>query len=129
GVKKTIGLVENMGYMFLTQNLGIDTVINQKMIAASHIFSFIRKGEIVLVMNLSDADAEICEYIAKPNTKIVNTPIKNLPNFPKGAIIGGVIRGEESFITVGDSVIRPNDRVVVFSRPEAIHDVETFFHN
>jgi trk system potassium uptake protein TrkA len=128
GVKKTIALVENMSYMLLTQNLGIDTVINQKLIAASHIFSFIRRGDIVQLMSLSDAEAEVCEYIAKPHTKIVDTPIKNLRGFPKGAIIGGVIRNNEAFITVGDSIIRPNDRVVVFSRPEAIYDVETFFN-
>lgn len=127
GVKKTIALVENMGYLYLTQTLGIDTVINQKLIAASHIFSFIRKGEIVLLMSLSDADAEIVEYIVKPDTKITEGAVKDL-NFPKGAIIGGVIRGEQSFITVGDSVLRPDDRVVVFSKPEAIHAVETFFH-
>jgi trk system potassium uptake protein TrkA len=128
GVKKTIALVENMGYLLLTQTLGIDTVINQKLIAASHIFSFIRKGDIVLLMNLSDADAEVCEYIVKPNTKITQSAIKNLADFPKGAIIGGVVRGEESFITVGDSILQANDRVVVFSRPEAIPQVETFFH-
>ncbi|HMQ50947.1 MAG TPA: Trk system potassium transporter TrkA [Anaerolineae bacterium] len=128
GVKKTIALVENMGYLYLTQTLGIDTVINQKLIAASHIFSFIRKGEIVLLMNLSDADAEIVEYVVKPGTKITKGAIKELSDFPKGAIIGGVVRGNESFITVGDSVLKPNDRVVVFSKPEAIHAVEKFFH-
>jgi trk system potassium uptake protein TrkA len=79
-------------------------------------------------MNLSDADAEVCEYIVKPNTKITQSAIKNLADFPKGAIIGGVVRGEESFITVGDSILQANDRVVVFSRPEAIPQVETFFH-
>lgn len=128
GVKKTIALVENMDYMLLTQNLGIDTVINRKLIAASHIFSFIRKGEIVLLMNLSDADAEVCEYIVKPNTKITQGKIKDLPDFPKGAIIGGVIRGNESFITVGNSTLQPDDRVVIFTRPEAIAEVESFFH-
>ena len=128
GVKKTIALVENMGYLFLTQTLGIDTVINQKLIAASHIFSFIRKGEIVRLMNLSDAEAEVVEYVVKPHTKITTNSIKNLAGFPKGAIIGGVIRGEESFITVGDSVLRPDDRVVVFTKPEAIPVLESFFH-
>lgn len=128
GVKKTIALVENMGYLLLTQTLGIDTVINQKLIAANHIFSFIRKGDIVLLMSLSDADAEVCEYIVKPNTKITQSAIKNLVDFPKGAIIGGVVRGEESFITVGDSMLQADDRVIVFSRPEAIPQVETFFH-
>jgi len=128
GVKKTIALVENMGYLLLSQTLGIDTVINQKLIAASHIFSFIRKGEIVWLMSMSDADAEVVEYIAKPHTKITLNSVKNLTEFPRGAIIGGVIRGEESFITVGSSVIEPGDRVVVFSKPEAIPEVETFFH-
>lgn len=128
GVKKTIALVENMDYMLLTQNLGIDTVINQKMIAAGHIFSFIRKGEIVMLMNLSDADAEICEYIVKPDTKITRSAVKDLGGFPKGAIIGGVVRGDHSFITVGDSVLQPDDRVVVFSRPEAVKQLDTFFH-
>jgi trk system potassium uptake protein TrkA len=128
GVKKTIALVENMSYLLLSQTLGIDTVINQKMIAASHIFRFIRKGEIAWLMSMSDADAEVVEYIVKPNTKITSSSIKNLTGFPRGAIIGGVIRGEESFITVGDSIIKPGDRVVVFSKPEAIPEVETFFH-
>ncbi|MCB0194289.1 MAG: Trk system potassium transporter TrkA [Anaerolineae bacterium] len=128
GVKKTIALVENMGYLYLTQTLGIDTVINQKLIAASHIFSFIRKGEIVLLMNLSDADAEIVEYVVKPHTRITQGAVKDMVGFPKGAIIGGVIRGEQSFITVGDSELKPDDRVVVFSKPEAIHEVEKFFH-
>ncbi len=128
GVKKTIALVENMDYMLLTQNLGIDTVINQKMIAAGHIFSFIRKGEIVMLMNLSDADAEICEYIVKPNTKITQGAVKDLKGFPKGAIIGGVVRGNNAFITVGDSVLQPDDRVVVFSRPDAVKQLDTFFH-
>ena len=128
GVKKTIALVENMGYLFLTQTLGIDTVINQKLIAASHIFSFIRKGEIVMLMNVSDADAEVVEYVVKPHTKITQSAVKDLVGFPKGAIIGGVIRGNESYITVGDSVIKPDDRVVVFSKPEAIYEVEKFFH-
>ena len=81
-----------------------------------------------MLMSLSDADAEICEYVVKPNTKIANTPIKDLEDFPRNAIIGGVIRGEKSFITIGDSIIRPYDKVVVFSRPEAVPEVEDFFN-
>ena len=77
---------------------------------------------------LSDADAEVVEYVVKPGTKITQGAIKELKGFPKGAIIGGVVRGNESFITVGDSVLKPNDRVVVFSKPEAIYAVEKFFH-
>ncbi|OQY45610.1 MAG: hypothetical protein B6242_09850 [Anaerolineaceae bacterium 4572_78] len=97
------------------------------MIAASYIFRFIRKGEIVLATNLSSVDAEIFEYYVKPGMKITKKPIKDL-NFPTGAIIGGVVRGNESFITIGSTLIKPGDYAVVFSLPDAIHEVEVFFN-
>ncbi len=127
GVKKTIALIENMSYTILSQNLGIDTIINKQLIAASYIFRFIRKGEIVLATNLSSVDAEIFEYYVKPGMKITKKPIKDL-NFPTGAIIGGVVRGNESFITIGSTLIKPGDYAVVFSLPDAIHEVEVFFN-
>ena len=54
-------------------------------------------------------------------------PVRRL-NFPKGAIIGGIIRGEDSFIAVGDFQIQEGDRVVVFAMPEAVHNVDELFH-
>ena len=47
GVKKTIALVENMDYFQLSQSIGIDTLINKKLLAANNIFRYIRKGEVV----------------------------------------------------------------------------------
>ncbi|MCB0445093.1 MAG: Trk system potassium transporter TrkA, partial [Gelidibacter sp.] len=47
GVKKTIALVENMDYYQLSQSIGIDTLINKKLLAANNIFRYIRKGEVV----------------------------------------------------------------------------------
>ena len=47
--------------------------------------------------------------------------------FPRNAIVGGVIRGSESFIAVGDTVIEPYDRVAVFALPEAVKEVDRFF--
>jgi trk system potassium uptake protein TrkA len=71
-------------------------------------------------------DAEVLEFIVKPRSKITNKLIRDL-KFPKDAIIGGVVRGENSYVTMGDFRIEPRDRVVVFSMPEAIHEVEGFF--
>jgi trk system potassium uptake protein TrkA len=67
------------------------------------------------------------EFIAKPHSLITRKPIRNL-NTPKGAIIGGIIRGEDSHIAVGDLQIQENDKVVVFSLPEAIHKVDMLFN-
>jgi len=126
GVSKTIALVENMDYIHLSQTIGIDTLINKKLIAAGDIFRHIRKGNIISVRNLYDMDAEILEFEVTTGTKITKKPIKNL-NFPTSAIIGGLVRDGKGYITLGNTQIYAGDHVVVFARPEAIKKVESFF--
>lgn len=126
GVKKTIALVENVDYIHLSQNIGVDTMINRKLIAANFIFRYIRKGDIISITSIHGVDAEIVEFFVKEDSKITKQYIKNL-KFPKSALIAGVVRKKESRIPNGDFRIRANDRVVVLCSPKAIHKVEAFF--
>ena len=57
GVKKTIALVENMDYFALSRSIGVDTLINKKLLAANSIFRYIRKGEVVAMTKLSNMQA------------------------------------------------------------------------
>ena len=125
-VKKTIALVENVDYIHLSQNIGVDTMINKKLIAANFIFRYIRKGDVINLTSIHGVDAEILEFIVKAGSKITEKEIRNL-NFPKGAIIGGVVRNGQGYTTLGNFQFRPKDRAVVLCRPEYIHDVEEFF--
>ncbi|MBL3654960.1 Trk system potassium transporter TrkA [Fulvivirga sediminis] len=125
-VKKTISLVENIDYIHLSQNIGVDTMINKKLIAANFIFRYIRKGDVISLTSIHGVDAEILEFIVKAGSKITTREIKEL-DFPKGAIIGGVVRNGVGYTTMGDFQFRPKDRAVVLCRPECIHDVEEFF--
>ncbi|MBX2841753.1 MAG: Trk system potassium transporter TrkA [Flammeovirgaceae bacterium] len=126
GVPKTIALVENMDYIHLSQNIGVDTMINKKLIAASFIFRYIREGQVIAITSIHGVDAEILEFVVNKDSKITKKPLKNL-EFPKTAIVGGVIRDGKGLITMGDFCFQENDRVVVLSRPECIHKVEGFF--
>ncbi len=126
GVKKTVSLVENVELLNLSQDIGIDALINKKLIAASYIFRYIREGDVNALTNIHGMDAEVLEFIVKPRSKITNKIIKEV-KFPKNAIIGGVVRGAESYIPMGDFRIEQRDRVVVFTLPECIHKVEEFF--
>ena len=126
GVKKTIAMVENIEYINLSQNIGIDTMINKKLIAANFIFRYIRKGDIISLTGIHGVDAEIVEFKVKEGTRITRKKIKEL-NFPKSAIIGGVIRDGKGFITLGDFEIKAGDRVVVFVLADSINKVEQFF--
>ena len=125
-IKKTIALVENMDYFNLSQSIGIDTLINKKLLAANDIFKFVRNGDIVELAKLNDMDAEIVEFIVNENSKVLNKKIKDL-NFPLSAIIGGVIRNNQGRIALGDFDIQLGDRVLVCSKPESIKKVESLF--
>ena len=112
--------------MPLTQTIGLDSLINMKLIAATNILQYIRRGEVIAKTTLEGIDAQLFEYVAQPNSPIVKKPVKDL-GFPKEAIIGGIIRGKESFIVVGDSQIKPYDKVVIFSLPGGVKKIEKLF--
>jgi len=126
GVRKTIALVENMNYIHLSQNIGVDTMINKKLIAANFIFRYIRQGEVISLTSLHGVDAEIVEFEVNEGSKVNGRSIRDI-GFPKSAIVGGVIRHGKSFTPDGDFVFQSLDHVVVLARPECIHKVEGLF--
>lgn len=126
GVTRTIALVENMDYFQLSHSIGIDTLINKKLLAASNIFRYIRKGEVVAMTRLNNMEAELLEFIVKPTSKVANKRIVDL-DFPRSAIIGGIIRNGEGLIALGNFKIAPGDRAVVCCLPHAIHKIEKMF--
>ncbi|MBJ6367836.1 Trk system potassium transporter TrkA [Snuella sedimenti] len=126
GVKKTIALVENMDYFELSHSIGIETLINKKLLAANNIFRYIRKGEVVAMTKLSNMNAELLEFEVKATSAICNKVIKNI-DFPRSAIIGGVIRNGLGVIALGDFKIQEGDRVVVCSLLQSIKGVEKLF--
>lgn len=126
-VTKTIALVENMDYIHLSQKIGVDTLINKKLIAANFIFRYIRKGQVLTLTSIHGVDAEILEFEVKETSRITEKVLRKM-NFPRNAIIGGVIRNGEGLIPMGDFRFLPQDRVIVVSRPDCIHTVESFFN-
>ena len=126
GVKKTIALVENTDYIQLSQNIGVDTMINKRLIAANFIFRYIREGDVVSIAGIHGVEAEILEYEVHNNCKIANRRLRDL-RFPKEAVIGGVIRDQKGYIALGDFQFEDDDRVVVLSKREALEEVGDFF--
>lgn len=126
GVKKTIAMVENMDYIHLSQNIGVDTMINKKLIAANFVSRYIRKGDVISLTGIHGVDAEIMEFEVKETSKINHKKIKNI-NFPENSIVGGVVRKGIGYTTFGDFEFRPKDRAVIMCLPESVHEVEQYF--
>ena len=114
GVKKTIAEVENMEYINLAENTGIDTIINKKISAASRIFRHTTNPNVTQVKYMTGTEAEVLEFNVPANSKITKGTLRSI-DFPKDAIVGGGTRDGEPFIATGDTIINANDKVVVFT--------------
>ena len=126
GIARTIAEVENLEYIRLAEDMGVDAVINKKLITAGRIFKFTLSDKIRFIKYMSGTNAEVLEYITAPGSKITSAQLKDL-DFPGDAVIGGLIQGNESIIAVGDTRIEDYDRVVVFALPQAVKEVDRFF--
>ena len=126
GVKKTIAEVENIEYIGLAENSGIHSIINKKIAAASRIFRHTIGVNVTQVKYMTGTEAEILELNVAPKAKITRGTLRSL-DFPKGALIAGGTRDGVPFIASGNTIIRANDKVVVFTLPEAYDRLKKFF--
>ncbi|RKD88474.1 Trk system potassium transporter TrkA [Mangrovibacterium diazotrophicum] len=126
GIKRTVAEVENIDFMGIAESMDIGSLINKKLIAASYIYKYTLGAQVNQAKCLTASEAEVFELIATEGSKITQTPIKDI-GFPEDAILGGIIRGQMSFVVKGDSEIQPGDKVVVFALPSAIRKLDKFF--
>ena len=127
GVEKTVAEVENIDYISMAESLDIGTVINKKMIAASHIYQMMLDADVSNVKCLTFANADVAEFTVPAGAKITKHFIKDL-GLPKGTTIGGMIRNGEGVLVTGDTLIQPGDHVVVFCLSMMIKKIEKFFN-
>jgi trk system potassium uptake protein TrkA len=126
GVKKTFAEVENIEYINLAENTGIDTIINKKISAASRIFRHTVSPIITQVKYMAGTDAEVLELNVPENSRITKGTLRAI-DFPKDAIVGGGTREGIPYIATGDTIINANDKVVVFTLPTAYERLNKFF--
>ncbi|TKG95941.1 Trk system potassium transporter TrkA [Puteibacter caeruleilacunae] len=126
GVRRTVAEVENLDYMNIAHEIGIGTLVNKKLIAASYIYRFTLQAEVSHMKCLSATDAEVLEFIAKPDALITKKAISDV-SFPSEANIGGIIRNNRGYIVKGDTQIQEGDKVVVFALPSVVKKLEKYF--
>ena len=126
GVRKTIAQVENLDYFDMADDLDIGTIINKKMIAASHIYRMLLKGDVDNVKMLTIGKADVAEFVVKPGSKVTKKPVMEL-NFPLGINIGGMSREGKSMLVGGRTQLQAGDKVVVFCINNTLKKLDRFF--
>jgi trk system potassium uptake protein len=123
GAKNTITKISKFGYFSLMSAIGIEQVVSPRLSAINSILQHIRRGKVLSAQAIKGEQAEIMEAVALETSEIVGKPLKKI-NIPKGSLVTGIIRGEKVIIPSGDSVIEPGDRIIIFTRKDAISKVE-----
>jgi trk/ktr system potassium uptake protein len=123
GARKTITRINKLSYIPLVSAIGIDTVVSTRLSAVRAILRYIRKGRIISAVPLKGEHAEAIEAEALDTSDIVNIPLSQV-KFPKGALVGAIVRGKEIIIPRGDSIIRPKDRLIILALQKVVPKLE-----
>ncbi|ERM81558.1 potassium transporter TrkA [Rhodonellum psychrophilum GCM71 = DSM 17998] len=127
GVYKTIAHVDTREYIHISHSIGVDSLINKKLVAANQITRFLRKGNVEAVSGIYGVDAEFIQFVVTKNNRVTKKALKDL-HFPETAIVAGVIRNDDVFIPDGDFILQINDKAIVMALPEAKIPLEKLFH-
>lgn len=123
GARKTITRVSKLSYIPLVSAIGIDTVVSPRLSAVRAILQHIRRGKIISVAPLKGEHAEALEVEALETSDMVNMALAKV-KFPRGSLVGAIVRGDEIIIPRGDSIIHPKDRLIIFALRQVIPRLE-----
>ena len=123
GAENTITKISKFTYLPLMGTIGVEQVVSPRLSAINSIQQHIRKGKVLSAISVHGEQAEVIEAVALQTSLLVDTPL-NKVSFPKGALLICIIRDEEVIIPSGESVIKPDDRVIIFATREAVPLIE-----
>ena len=106
--------------------VGIDASVSPRMATVNAILRYVRRGRVMTVASLTGIEAEAIEFRVDEGSPAAGKQLKDL-HFPKGAVVGTIVRGEEVVVPRGEDRITVGDEVIVFGLPEAIPDIEAMF--
>lgn len=123
GARKSITQISKFSYFPLMTTIGIEQVISPRLSAINTILQHIRRGKVLSAISIKGEQAEVLEAIALETSDIVSKPLKRV-SFPKGAMLAGIVRKEKIIIPTGETVVEPDDHIIIFARREAVPGVE-----
>lgn len=126
GIYKSVAKISRTNYDGIIDKLNIDAVFNKSYITASEILKIIRGNDSQAVSLLLNAQVECNEFILKKKLAICGKSLKDLA-LPKGILFIALIRGEETIVPNGDTVLENGDKAVVFATKNEIRNMKNLF--
>ncbi|MBQ9376260.1 MAG: Trk system potassium transporter TrkA [Schwartzia sp.] len=126
GARETVVRVARSEYVDLMEKVGVDIALSERLLSASEVLAFVRRGGVVAVSLLEGAKAEAVEFIVAPGAPVVGRPLKDV-RLPRECLVCAYVRGSEAYVPNGDSVLEAGDRAILFTRPQNAKEIMKFF--
>lgn len=126
GTQKTIVRVGRSEYMSLMGKVGVDVILSPRLLTAGVILRQVRQGEVVSISLLEGAKAEAIEIVVSSKSPLIGRKL-NDAKIPDNILIGAAVRGNELIIPDGNTILKPGDRVVVFTLPNLVKKISKIF--
>lgn len=123
GAKRAVTRIDKFAYFPLVRAIGIENTVSPRLSAVNTILQYMRKGKVLTAASIKGEAAEALEAVAQEHSEIVGKSVVEL-HLPKGALILALVRGEDVIFPSGDTVIHPNDRIIMLSTPKNIEQLE-----
>lgn len=116
-VKRTIARANNPKNISVMKQLGVDNVISSTDIIAKIIENEVEIEPLSMLATLKNGQVIVFTATIQKNSVAANKKLTDIP-FPKESIIGAVVREDGAFVPSGDTVLLPNDEVLVIISEE-----------
>ena len=126
GAKKTVVRVARGEYVDLMEKVGVDIVLPTRLLSASEVLAFARRGGVVSVSLLEGAKAEAVEVIVQEGAPVAGIPLMDA-RLPRECLVCAYVRGDEAVIPNGASVLLPGDRTILFIQMRFAQKVMKYF--
>jgi len=131
GAKRTVARIQGTEYTGEDRGihqdmLGIDVVINPRILIAQEITKIARSHGALDVLGLVGNQVELVQMRLPEKSKMLHKALANLP-IPKETLVVAVVREEELFVPGGSDVLLPGDRIYVIGRSGEMQSVEDLF--
>jgi trk system potassium uptake protein TrkA len=125
GASLTVAGISRGEFAPLADALGVDITVSPRLLAAGAILRFVRRGEISAV-TLLESGAQMIELKVPEICRVSGHPLADV-GFPRGAIVGALLRGDDVIIPTGKDTLQAGDDAVVFTVGTAVDKVERIF--
>jgi trk system potassium uptake protein len=122
GVRFTVAVVHDAASQAVFEAAGIDVAVNPRQLTAEEIVRFAHDPRTQQVVMLEGDRFEVLDITTQRDSEYVGLAFKDMPI--RGALIGAIVRDGRAVFPRSDEVLRPGDRVIVFTESRRVPDVE-----